>query len=119
MTVRFYFDEDGMQRGLVEALRLREIDVQTALDAGMIERTDEEHLRFSTSRGRVLYSFNVADYCRLDAEFRKAGHSHAGIVLARQQRHSLGEQLRRLLKLTATRSAEDMLNAVEFLSHWG
>lgn len=118
MTIRFYFDEDGMQRGLVEALRLEEVDVLTALEAGMIERADEEHLKFATSQQRVLYSFNVADYCRLDSQFRGTGVPHAGIVLARQQQHSLGEQLRRLLKLRAGRSAEEMNSRIEFLNSW-
>lgn len=25
----------------------------------MIERTDDEHLQFATSQGRILYSFNL------------------------------------------------------------
>lgn len=119
MNLRFYFDEDSMQRGLVDALRIREVDVLTALEADMIERTDEEHLRFADIAGRVLYSFNVADFCRLDAEFQMAGFSHAGIVVARQQQFSIGEQMRRLLKLQAARSPEEMINRVEFLGNWG
>ena len=46
------------------------------------------------------------------------GKSHAGIILARQQHYSVGEQMRRLLKLIATKSAEEMKNQVEFLSAW-
>jgi len=118
MTIRFYFDEDGMQRGLIEALRSQEVDVLTALEAGMIERADAEHLKFAASQQRVLYSFNVADYCRLDSEFRSAGIPHAGIVLARQQQHSVGEQLRRLLNLWTARSAEEMNSRIEFLNNW-
>ena len=62
MTIRLYFDEDSMQRSLVDALRLRRIDVLTAMDAGMIARPDEEHLDFAASDGRVLYSFNASDF---------------------------------------------------------
>jgi transposase len=38
VTIRLYFDEDAMWHALVTALRARGIDVQTALEAAMIER---------------------------------------------------------------------------------
>jgi hypothetical protein len=44
--------------------------------------------------------------------------SHAGIVLGRQKQYSIGEQMRRLLKLVAARSSEQMGNRLEFLSAW-
>jgi hypothetical protein len=45
--------------------------------------------------------------------------SHAGIILVPQQRYVLREQLRRILKLVATESAESMRDdQVEFLSAW-
>ena len=47
------------------------------------------------------------------------GTSHAGIILSRQQPYSVGEQMRRLLKLIATKSAEAMRSRVEFLNAWG
>ena len=49
----------------------------------------------------------------------RAGKSHAGIILAVQERHSVGEQMRRLLRLTSTLTAEAMRNRIEFLSAWG
>jgi hypothetical protein len=45
--------------------------------------------------------------------------SHTGIVLARQQQYSVGEYMRRLLRLMAHLTAEEMHNRVEFLSAWG
>lgn len=42
----------------------------------------------------------------------------AGIILARQRRNSVGEQMRRLLRLIATKPTEEMKNQVEFLSAW-
>jgi len=47
------------------------------------------------------------------------GKAHAGIILAAQQQYSVGEQMRRILNLTAATSAEDMKNWIEFLSAWG
>lgn len=118
MTIRLYVDEDAMDKDFVQALRARGIDVLTALEAGMIERSDEEHLKLATEQGRVLYTFNVGDFYHIHREHLAYGKSHAGIILARQQHYSVGEQARRVLKLMATRSAEEMRNQVEFLNAW-
>ena len=119
MNLRLYLDEDSMRMALVEALRARGVEVVTALDGGMVERRDEDHLEYATAQGRVLYSYNVRDYYRLHTAFLREGKAHAGIILGRQQYYSVGEQMRRLLKLIATISAEEMQNRVEFLSAWG
>ena len=118
MRIRLYFDEDSMRQALVTALRARGIDVETALEADMIERPDAEHLAFATREGRVLFSFNVGDFYRLHTDLVRRTESHAGLVLAQQQTYSVGEQLRRLLNLVASLSAEDMRNRVEFLGVW-
>ena len=107
-----------MDHDLIRALRARGVDVTTAHEAGMIARPDREHLEYATSLNRVLYSFNRRDFYRLHTEFLQQGKVHAGIILARQQHYSVGEQMRRLLKLNAARSPQDMENAIEFLSAW-
>ena len=116
--IRLYMDEDSMDRALVRALRARGVDIRTALEEGMIEREDMEHLDYATSHRRVLFTLNVSDFCRLHAQYLTLGKGHAGIILAQQQHYSVGEQMRLLLKLFATRSAEEMKNRVEFLGGW-
>lgn len=118
MRIRLYFDEDSMDGDLVRALRARGVDVTTALDEHMIERSDAEHLDFALLQGRVLFSFNRGDFLRLHSQYLAIGKSHAGLILARQQQHSAGEQMRRMLRLIAAKSAEEMRNCVEFLSAW-
>jgi len=118
MKLRLYFDEDSLTHALVIALRARGVDLLTALEAGMLERSDEEHLEYATAEGRVLYTFNIADFSRIHSAWLSAGRGHAGLILAPQQQYSIGEQLRRLLKLIAARSAEEMVDRVEFLSGW-
>lgn len=118
-----YEDSSLLRRGLhahalVEALRARGVDVLTALEAGMIERTDEEQLDYATTQGRVLFSFNVKDFYRLHTEHLTRGESHAGIIVARQRSYSVGEQIRRLLRLIAATPTEEMKNQAEFLSAW-
>lgn len=117
--VKLYIDEDSMDRDLVRALRARGVDVLTAIEADMIGRSDTDHLLFATDQQRVLYSFNRGDFFRIHTQLIAEGVSHAGIVLARQQHYSVGEQMRRLLKMMALRSTADMRDHVEFLSAWG
>ncbi len=59
MRIRLYLDEDAMDSDLVRALRLRDVDVTTALDLGLTNSPDEAHLQSATNDGRVLYSFNA------------------------------------------------------------
>ena len=57
MKIRLYFDEDAMDGDLVHALRIRGIDVASALEQGMVRRSDRDHLELAMLQGRVLYSF--------------------------------------------------------------
>ncbi len=119
MTFPLYFDEDCMDQDLVRALRTRGLDVTTALEHNMIEQPDEAHLNYATEQGRVLYSFNVGDFYHLHTIYLAEDKLHAGIILAAQQRYTVGQQMRRILKLAATKSVQEMQNNIEFLSHWG
>lgn len=119
MNIRIYIDEDAMDKDLVRALRARGVDVITALEAGMIERRDSEHLEYAATQGRALYGFNIGDFSRLHTAYLSEGKAHAGIILAQQQHYSVGEQMRRILHLVAAKPAEEMANQVEFLTAWG
>lgn len=101
MIVRLYIDEDSMDRDLVNALRARGVDVTTAQADGLTECGDEVHLEHAQQQGRVPYSFNRDDFYRLHTAYLAHGKTHAGIILARPQQYSVGEQMRRLLKLMA------------------
>ncbi len=118
MIVRLYCDEDSVQHALVFALRKRGVDIVTSLEAGTTKQSDERQLDYAAAQGRVIYSFNVGDFCRLHSQWLSQNRPHAGIVVARQQHYSIGEQMRRLLRLVARVSAEEMQNRLEFLSDW-
>jgi hypothetical protein len=116
MQIRLYLDEDAMDGNLVWTLRVRGVDVETALDAGLINTPDAKHLEYASLNGRTLYSFNVGHYMALHTNYLSAGQNHAGLILSQQQRYSVGEQMRRLVRLVHMRSAESMRNRVEFLA---
>ena len=107
-----------MSSSVVSGLRAQGVDTLTALDAGMVQRLDEDHLWFAAQRGRTLYSFNLGDYYRIHTHWLTANAPHGGLILAQQRRYSVGEQLRRLLRLIGSIS-EEMKDRVEFLSSWG
>jgi hypothetical protein len=116
---RFYVDEDAMDGELIAGLRLNGLDVQSAHEAGLIETPDEVHLDFASGVGRALYTFNQADFPRIHGEWFAAGRTHAGIVVGAQQRYSVGEQIRRLIRIVTSLTAEQMVNRIEFLGSWG
>jgi Domain of unknown function (DUF5615) len=111
-------DEDAMAARVVVAMRSRGVEVLTALEAGMLERADEEQLTFAAAHDRVLCSFNKGHFLGLHTRWMSEGRSHAGIILGPQQRYPAAEHIRRLSRLVETHSAEDMRNRVEFLSRW-
>jgi hypothetical protein len=116
--VRLYIDEDAMDGDLVRGLRSRGVDVITAADAHMIGRTDQEHLTFARDHRRALYSFNIGDFHEIHSAWIVDGHSHAGIILAQQKRYTVGDQIRRLLRLVGSLTSEAMNNREEFLGRW-
>lgn len=83
-AIRLYIDEDSMDRGLVQALRARDVDVITVQETGTEGQIDESQLNLATSQNRVLYSYNIADFCQLHTEFLAEGRNHAGIALLSQ-----------------------------------
>ena len=100
------------------------------LDAAIAAETDEEArkklrreqrywaTRHATAEGRVLFTHNVGDFLALHAQFRQEGRPHGGLILAVQQRYSVGEQMRRILRINRERSSGDMRNRIEFLGSW-
>jgi Domain of unknown function (DUF5615) len=118
-NIRLYFDEDIMEKELVQALRVRDIDVMTVGETGRVGESDEAQLNvWATVQGRVLYSSNIGDFCRLHNDFIAEGRAHEGIILVSQQRYSLGVKLQGILRLVGNKSAEDMVNQLEFFSKY-
>lgn len=118
MEIKFYFDEDSLDLELVEASRLRGLNILTASEAENRGKSDEEQLEFAASIGRVIYTCNIGDFARLHTEFIIEGKDHSGILLAKQRGFSVGEQVRRMIALKLRKTAEEMQNQIEFLSSW-
>lgn len=113
--IRWYLDEDTQAQALIQALRARGADVMTVAEAGLGGAPDEAQLERANAEKRVLYTFNVGDFARLDREWTGSGRVHAGIVVVSRQRYGIGEQLRGLLAIGNRWSAEQMRSRLEFL----
>ena len=116
--LRFHLDEDAEAHALIRAWRDRGVDLTTTGEAGLTEADDETVLQWAARKGRVLLTFNAADFCRRHAAWMAAGRHHSGIVIAEQQHLPVGEMMRRILRLRADIDSTIMFDRLEFLNRW-
>lgn len=81
MSLTFLLDEDMSHRVAV-GLRQRGIDAVSLHELGSANAAvpDEARLVTATVAGRVLVTYNQADFQALDAEWRLQGKANAGIL---------------------------------------
>ncbi len=106
--IRYYTDEH-VARAVIHGLRQRGIDVLSVPDAGMMAATDEAHLAFAFTQGRVIFTQDT-DFLRLAA----SGALHAGVVYA-PQHTSIGDIIRGLVLIYQVLQAEDIIGQIEYL----
>lgn len=114
--IRLYLDEDTIDKAFIRALRNADLDVVTVADAGRLGLSDEVQLTWANEQKRVIYSYNMGDFCRLHRDFMENSITHSGIILVSQRDYSIGQRLRGLLKIATVTSAEEMVNELLFLS---
>lgn len=105
-AIGFYCDEH-IDRALAKSLRSHDIRVVTAVEAGAVGWSDQQHLRYAADHGLVLITRDT-DFLRLNAE----GYSHAGVLYAPQERR-LGQLIEWALLIFATLQPEEMKNHIE------
>lgn len=119
-----YLDADVYKK-LARELRRRGYDAVSAIEVGMREASDREHLEFAISEGRVVLTFNIGDFVQLHKEYVEAQREHYGIIVSPQ--YGIGETLRRVVNLSGSLPADKMrrpepvegMNRLEYLSSWG
>ncbi len=77
--IRLFIDEDSMDRQFVRALRARGVDVTTVGEIGTTSFSDEDFFVLATEQQRVLYTFNVGDFCQLHSVYMAEGQTHTGM----------------------------------------
>jgi predicted nuclease of predicted toxin-antitoxin system len=108
--ISFYFDE-MMPREAAEALTKRGYQVSLAVDAGMAEKADPEHLKYATEQGLVL-----ATYDRKFAGLTSQRTDHGGLVcLTVEHQGDVGMVVRLLTELAETHTPEEVAGHVFWL----
>lgn len=115
VQIEIYTDED-IASGIAKALKRRGFEISTTPEYGNFELTDEKQVEFATSIEATILTHNVQDFPRIHYEFMGKEISHKGIIVAKQV--PIGEVVRRLLRLMAELTAEDMNDRLEYLSNW-
>ncbi len=100
MSLTFLLDEDLSYR-VAEGLRRRGVDAVSVHEVGRANRqvSDAEQLEYATQQGRVLVTYNRADYQALDALWRTQGRAHAGVLWCAERsipRRAIGDLTRAL-----------------------
>ncbi|PSR18499.1 hypothetical protein C8255_07065 [filamentous cyanobacterium CCP3] len=116
--IKLFIDEDSMDQRFVSALRARGVDVVTVNDLKRTGFSDQDQLQLAAQQQRSLYTFNVGDFCRLHSLYLQEDRSHSGIIISSQE-YSVGEQMRRVLRLMDSHPAAAMINQLVFLSQYG
>lgn len=117
IDIRFYLDEDSMNRSLLMALRQRRIDVTTVSEVNREGFSDYDQLLWASQNNRVICTYNIRDFSKLHKQFLAESTTHAGILLMHQD-FSIGDRLYGLSVVAASLTAKDMSNQMIFLSNY-
>ncbi|MBZ0281840.1 MAG: DUF5615 family PIN-like protein [Anaerolineae bacterium] len=109
MKIRFYLDEN-VQLAIAEQLIRRGIDVVTVRDLGLLGDEDINHLARATRLEWVLCTHDV-DYI----ELASSGVQHAGIVIGKQYKHSIGDWVSFLELVHGVYESDEMQNVIEYV----
>ena len=113
--INLYFDED-VPEAIAAALRLRGYDVITVKEASRKGLSDIDQLKYATSEGRTIFTFNVADFHKIHTDLVKKRIDHGGIILSKQL--PIGIIVKALLKLLSDVKFEKIKNNIIWLSDW-
>jgi predicted nuclease of predicted toxin-antitoxin system len=107
VSLSLLLDEDVSPRVAV-GLRRRGVDAVSVHELGRANAavTDEAQLEAAASAGRVLVTYNRADFQALDAEWRLQGKSHAGILWCSERtvpRRAIGDLVRHIAAFAQAR----------------
>ncbi len=106
--IKLYADEH-IHPVIVEAMRRRNVDVQTTQECAMDGADDEAQLLFAISEERAMLTQD-ADFLRLHAQ----DPQHHGIIYTQRQT-TVGTIISGLLLIINILTADDMRNHIEFI----
>ncbi len=118
LFIQLYTDED-VTAELAVKLRERGFVAQSTTEANMLEQDDEIQLEYAASHNMAIMTCNEKDFATLAKKWAAEGKEHAGIVLSEQfKRDQIGELFRQTLQLLDRLSADELRNALVYLSQF-
>lgn len=82
--MRFYLDQN-LSPVITAIASAQGMDVTDWQESGMEGRSDREQLDYAAREGRCIVTTDKVDFMLVDAQYRREGRSHAGILrLSRQ-----------------------------------
>lgn len=101
------YADENLDRFLIEAVRLRGVDLLTAREAGRLHASDEQQLAYATSVGRVVLTHDRRDFRRLHRIWVETGRPHGGIVTIPQPGPAARRAIRAALLLDSLATQGD------------
>ena len=112
---KLHLDADASRKSLQRALLEHGHDVTRTPCAWMpLDASDEEQLHRATAQGRVIFTFNIADFVHL----ARTVPAHGGIVVAHQAAWSIQALIAALDLLLSTTSAGEWPGQLRWLNDW-
>jgi predicted nuclease of predicted toxin-antitoxin system len=109
-AVSFYFDE-MMARPAAEQIVKRGYSVVMAVDVGMTQKLDDQHLKYATEQKRIMVTFDHPF-----AGKTMSNADHAGLIcITGAQQDNFGAIIRLLVAFAEAHSAEDAEGKVFWL----
>lgn len=119
LFIQIYTDEH-VSPLIAQALRRRGFVAQSAIEIGMIERSDEEHLAYAADHAMAILTFDHVDFVQLARQWAAAHRQHAGIIISPQfGGQQLSQLLQPLSRLLDTLTADELRNQVVYLQQFG
>ncbi|MCW5882815.1 MAG: DUF5615 family PIN-like protein [Anaerolineae bacterium] len=113
--LHLHLDADVSMKALHQALLERGHDVtRTPNEWVALDASDEQQLLRATTHGGCLFTFNVRDFQTLAARHP----FHAGIIVAAQNRWTLGDLIAALNRVLAETDADAWVGQVRWLNEW-
>ncbi len=107
-----YLDED-VDLLVADLVRARGFSALTTHQVGRLTSDDPSQLAYAVEHGMAILTHNRADFERLWTQYLEAGHTHFGIIIARQR--SPYDLVDRVVRLLHELTAEDAENQLRYI----
>ncbi|MCX5806203.1 MAG: DUF5615 family PIN-like protein [Proteobacteria bacterium] len=111
--LKIYIDEN-VDISIAKGLKKQGIEVLTAIDEGLIGKSDIEHFNYARKINAVLFTHDH-HFLNIAKRANEKGLNHPGVIFSKMNKYGIGECIRRLSVYAEIITPEEMKNQIEFL----